>query len=281
MSLLLDAPVFNGHARHEFAKLIERLRKSGLDRNAILAEVFRQNARAGRPVADEELFQEVVRQTGGGPVAAGPQPLSLADHALMYQRLGWRVLPTKGKEATVGWKGLQDKPIDEDTMKKWFKRRGIDGLAVLLGRASGGLACRDFDTPDSYQRWADAHPDLAHTLPTVQTSRGYHVYARADEEAFVDVGDGEYRADAKHYTILPPSRHPSGVIYQWLVPPTDAPLPVLDPRDVDFVPSLPTFPSSTLPQREQREHVLAQRELEVCLRGVSDGKGQGESLTTL
>jgi hypothetical protein len=27
--------------------------------------------------------------------------------------------------------------------------------------------------------------------------------------------------------------------------------------------------------------VLAQRELEVCLRGVSDGKGQGESLTTL
>jgi GxxExxY protein len=29
------------------------------------------------------------------------------------------------------------------------------------------------------------------------------------------------------------------------------------------------------------EIVLAQRELEVCLRGVSDGKGQGESLTTL
>jgi hypothetical protein len=35
------------------------------------------------------------------------------------------------------------------------------------------------------------------------------------------------------------------------------------------------------PHERDEESVLAQRELEVCLRGVSDGKGQGESLTTL
>ena len=105
---------------------------------------------------------------------------------------------------------------------------------MVLGSASGGLACRDFDCTDGYKLWADAQPDLAAVLPTVQTARGFHVYCRSVAEHFADLGDGEYRADAKHYVLLPPSRHPDGGAYQWIIPPRQE-LPVLDPQSAGLL----------------------------------------------
>jgi hypothetical protein len=80
----------------------------------------------------------------------------------------------------------------------------------------------------SVLREAD-HPDLAQTLPTVATSRGRHVYFRAGpaDLFFLDLRDlnppedGEYRGDSGHYCLLPPSRHPDGPTYKWLLPPPD------------------------------------------------------------
>lgn len=159
--------------------------------------------------------------------------------ALLYLGRGWTIIPTQGKEppARMPWKMYQATRPDEAMLRRLFCRQGLTGLAGLLGSASGGLACRDFDVADSYRRWAAAHADLAAALPTVTTARGYHVYCRSPKEYFADLGDGEFRAGAKHYVLLPPSRHPDGPFYHWLIPLPAAPLPTLDPVQAGLLPS--------------------------------------------
>jgi hypothetical protein len=93
------------------------------------------------------------------------------------------------------------------------------GIWVVLGEVSGGLACRDYDVAASYEKWASAHPDLAGVLPTVRTSRGFHVYFRSNQEGEHNLGDGEIRL-SRCGTLLPPSIHPDGHRYSWLIPPT-------------------------------------------------------------
>jgi hypothetical protein len=154
----------------------------------------------------------------------------LLEAALTYHRRGWCIIPVRGKKAACRWKAYQKKRPAESRLRGWFGQpRGVTGLAVVLGPVSGGLACRDFDTVESYRRWAAAHPGLAATLPTVETRRGFHVYFLGPE-GFTEFDDGEYRADSGHYCLLPPSRHPGGgQPYRWVVPLPAGPLPAIDP----------------------------------------------------
>src|ERR1043166_4914176 len=100
--------------------------------------------------------------------------------ALHYRSRGWSIIPVIGKEPPRGmpWKKYQTAPPNERALRQLFRREGITGVAVLLGSVSGGLCCRDFDDLESYERWAELHPDVARTLPTVETHRGRHVYFR-------------------------------------------------------------------------------------------------------
>src|SRR5262249_9317220 len=118
---------------------------------------------------------------------------------------------------------------DESALRQLFSRPGISGVAVVLGSASGGLVCRDFDQLIAYERWAATHRDLAAILPTVRTCRGTHLYFQGPE-GFADLGDGEYRGDSKHYCLLPPSQHPDGPLYSWLIPLPEVELPIIDPH---------------------------------------------------
>lgn len=162
-------------------------------------------------------------------------PTDLLDAALDYAARGWSIIPTKGKKAACPWKQYQKRPADERTLRRLFLRKDITGLAVILGSASGGLACRDYDTVNAYRHWASEHPALASTLPTVQTSRGFHVYHRGPEW-YADLEDGEHRANDGHYCLLPPSVHPDGPIYTWRIPLPIGDLPFLDPLRAGFIP---------------------------------------------
>jgi Bifunctional DNA primase/polymerase, N-terminal len=156
-------------------------------------------------------------------------PHKLLDHALEYAARGWSIIPVIGKRAAGLWRPFQERRADEPTLRKLFGRQGITGLAVILGSASGGLACRDFDDAGAYDRWTAEHPDLAATLPTVATARGFHIYFRGPD-GFRNLGDGEYRGDAGHYCLLPPSGHPDGHTYTWSIPLPSGELPLLDPE---------------------------------------------------
>ena len=159
----------------------------------------------------------------------------LVEWALRYASLGWSIIPTKGKKpAIASWKRFQTERPTEADLRDMFGRSDVDGLAVILGDVSTGLACRDFDALQSYECWAKQNPILASVLPTVETKRGRHVYFRGPC-GFQQFADGEYRGDSGHYCLVPQSRHPSGHIYRWLVGLPDGPLPLIEPMKVGLL----------------------------------------------
>jgi hypothetical protein len=173
------------------------------------------------------VTKHILRQPDDKNKAASP--IGFFPEANIHRLRGHAVIPVCGKEPVGPWKHAQNGPANEETLRKMFAKGGITGLAVILGSASGGLACRDFDVASAYYRWAGDHSDLASVLPTVATKRGHHVYFRAKVEAYEDLDDGEYRGDAGHYCLLPPSIHPDGGAYRYLIPFPDGPVPIIDP----------------------------------------------------
>jgi hypothetical protein len=167
-------------------------------------------------------------------LSPGNGPIFEAAHG--YARRGWSIIPTIHKVAAGTWKAFQERPANEAILRQMFGRGRVTGLAVVLGNVSGGLACRDYDDDDAYYTWAASHPNLAAVLPTVRTSRGYHVYF-IGPEGFSILGDGEYRADSGHYCLLPPSLHPDGSMYRWFIPLPTGELPTLDPVEAGLVPA--------------------------------------------
>lgn len=162
---------------------------------------------------------------------------AMLDSALSYANRGWSIIPIRHRPGTGGkqpaipsWKAYQTRRATEAELRVWFDgAHRNDGLAVVLGGVSGGLLCRDFDRLDAYDRWAAGYPKLATELPTVETARGRHVYARADVQTYRDLGDGELRGDSGHYCLLPPSRHSLGHVYRWTIPLPDGELPTVNP----------------------------------------------------
>jgi hypothetical protein len=178
-----------------------------------------------------------------GPAGGGGLQTPL-DWALYYTRLGWCIIPVgagaDGKKPLIEWKPYQTSRPTIEELRCWFANSKA-GPAVVHGDVSGGLFCRDFDTPESYRAWALAQPDLAKTLPTVATGRGFHVYAISPWRGYLGharLGDGELIGNELHYSILPPTLHKQrGRRYEWLVPLPDTPdeMPVIDdPREAGF-----------------------------------------------
>jgi Bifunctional DNA primase/polymerase, N-terminal len=154
-------------------------------------------------------------------------PTDLLGAALQCLGRDIATIPVNGKKAAIKWKRYQTVMPTERELRQWFSNPKVSGLAVIH---SCNLVCRDFDKVESYEQWAAHHPNLANVLPTVETPRpGRHVYFRG-KPGFVSLadGDGEYRGDCKHYTLFPPSVHPSGLPYRWLIP-FDSDLPEVDP----------------------------------------------------
>jgi hypothetical protein len=147
--------------------------------------------------------------------------------ALRYAARGWSIIPItpNSKRSAWPWKSYQERPADEEQIRRWFGNGQPFGIAVVFGDVSGGLVCRDFDTMEGYHRWAANHRELAATLPTVATARGRHIYFRAHHRGIVKSADGELRGAG--YCLLPPSQHPDGPRYEWLVP--------LPEREIPFI----------------------------------------------
>jgi len=163
---------------------------------------------------------------------------TLLDAARDYAQRGWAIVPMvfdkDKKRCPVRWKLYQNLQPTTKKLGEWFRNGNYPALAVVLGAVSGRLASRDFDDAKAYEQWADEFPELAKTLPTVRTGRGYHVYFTAQVYKTVHFTDGELRGE-KSLCCLPPSRHPAGKGYDWIVPLPDNELPEVDPAESGLV----------------------------------------------
>lgn len=93
-------------------------------------------------------------------------------------------------------------------------------LGVILGRRSANLCSLDFDRRSIFEEWRSRHPALvAERLPVFSTGRGVQVLCRAPHLPSIRFDGGEILAEG-HYTVVPPSIHPSGRQYQWIHEPT-------------------------------------------------------------
>lgn len=149
--------------------------------------------------------------------------------------------PTPGKHPREsGWQN--DASIDPRVIGAWWRKWPDANIGILMGTSSGGLTVADFDIADAYHNWVAKHPDLAQSLPTVRTGRGFHVYFRWDRRTtttLIDSETGEKIGELKAsgYVVAPPSRHPTGTLYEWIIPLPDGELPKLDPSQCGFLPS--------------------------------------------
>ena len=157
--------------------------------------------------------------------------------ALSYATdLGWPVLPVAAK-APATPHGFYDASDDQETIGELFNEaEDVTGVGVRLGgpkcliapemdRRSGG-------TEQAFARHVGAWPGDFVT-PTYRTSDGLRMIFRAPpsldlEFSKVTLAPGIEVFGHKHQVVLPPSVHPSGVLYEWLEG--------LSPAEVDVAP---------------------------------------------
>ena len=193
------------------------------------------------------------------------------DAAISYAHLGWRVLPTRFKVPTLA-RWPEKATTNESTIARWFPphevrsskagttsqnyRSGV-GLGIATGKASN-LIVLDIDTHKG-GRVLETLEDLiggrVPITPTVKTGSGglhyYFQYPGAQvthlRNSVEKLGKGiDIRGDGG-FVCAPPSPHPSGNSYLWLVRPQDAPLAKLPTSLLEMLMNFPTSVNSKAP----------------------------------
>jgi hypothetical protein len=172
------------------------------------------------------------------------QPLIL-EVALRYWALGWSIVPlvngTRNVPKGIRWTRFREARARRREVETWFSKHR--GIAVVTGPASRGLCVRDFDVVESYAAWVDEAPSWAAMLPTSRTARGVNVYFTTDGRdrslsGIRHVGhfdDGEIRV--QHLTALPPTTHPSGASYEWIIEPWHGIPTVYNVAEIGLIPA--------------------------------------------
>jgi len=180
--------------------------------------------------ADEVLRGSLLRKTeekqpneseGGAP--------DVLVFARFYVSKGLSVIPIKWGDKTPilpSWKPYQGRLPTEEELREWFSG-GESNVAIVTGRVSGNLVVIDFDSKEEYEKWLSQLPShLARAVGwtwVVETGKGVHVYFRLKEAGLVPRTKPRVAGrpvDIKGeggYVLAPPSLHPSGKRYTFLV----------------------------------------------------------------
>ena len=111
--------------------------------------------------------------------------------------------------------GVKDASTDDVRIGQWWRKWPDANVAIATG--APGPTVLDIDDLDAagVTEVLNAVPDDA---PQVATPRGRHVYYAGQAAGTVALGYGELRGVGS-YVVCPPSIHPSGKEYVWLVEP--------------------------------------------------------------
>jgi hypothetical protein len=150
-------------------------------------------------------------------------PAKLAGHLTTLYLSG--VVPWADEEAERWFNDLNDE--DQRKARNAWKRAGQESnICARTGRTAGGAwyAVIDLDGKCGIEPGQALHrllKALPEGVPVVKTARGFQLHMLAKRPLgngdLPDYG-GELFSDS-HLVNLPPSRHPAGVDYQWVMEP--------------------------------------------------------------
>ena len=162
--------------------------------------------------------------------------MNTLDAALLYHSLGWSICPCppRTKHPAMPWKLFQEHRAQIQDVYKWWKR--TQNIAVITGSISR-IIVMDVDGPEGLATIAGR--ELPPT-PCVRTGSGglHYYYQHPGFETGNKVRELpglDWRGDGG-LVIAPPSIHPNGNAYEWLIPPHDVPVA---PAPAWFVALLP------------------------------------------
>src|SRR5690606_18635258 len=138
--------------------------------------------------------------------------------------IGLNVLPQPiARKGGLPWKRLQYSRLNRDDANYGLRNlfAGECNLAVMCGATSGNLFVIYCESNDSFLYHLQQMRDNDIPIWAVQTARGGHIYLRAKngEVHNIETGilcDTEIKGRGG-YLLAPPSIHPSGMVYPWIV----------------------------------------------------------------
>lgn len=146
-----------------------------------------------------------------------------------YRDLGLHPVPCepRGKRPLIEWRPYQERQPTLEEVDSWWTTWPDANIALVVGR---GIVVVDLDGPKASELLEQAGLEMPADAPRVKTGNGEHVYLRLpagktarNRAAFLSSGaeNGtksqiDLRADGG-YVLAPPSRHPNGSRYAWLV----------------------------------------------------------------
>jgi hypothetical protein len=143
--------------------------------------------------------------------------------ALSYAEKGYLVFPCKPKSKEPATKnGFYDATTDEEAIREWWARNPNYNVAIRTGKESS-LVVLDVDEGGE-QTLKDNGWNAAATV-TIKTGKGFHHYYNhpgGNISTKVRLAEGiDVKAEGG-YVLAPPSVHPNGTAYEWIIGPQDA-----------------------------------------------------------
>jgi len=201
--------------------------------------------------------------------------MTMLERVRDYSTMGLHPIPCepRGKKPLVQWQQFQDTAPTVSQLKGWWQNWPDANIALVVGR---GVVVVDLDGPQAQELLHEAGIVMPGGAPRVRTGNGQHVYLRLPQgrtarnrAGFLStVANGvksqvDLRADGG-YVLAPPSIHPNGSAYEWLVP-------------MKPLAEIPLVPDSLLalkvqpPPQQQGETMAGPGWIAQALRGVAEG----------
>jgi hypothetical protein len=184
---------------------------------------------------------------------------SLAESYVLFDDQKLNVFPQPwGQKGGYPWRGLTYTRLNRFGKKFSLAQAflGKCNVAVMCGRTSRNLFVIDCETPDALAYHMERLRERKIPLWVVKTARGGHIYLRSchGEVEGIPTGvisDVEIRG-AGAYVLAPPSLHPSGELYTWLIREGKS-IPVIDPARIDWLYTTKRTPIRLLVRKPPRK----------------------------
>lgn len=171
--------------------------------------------------------------------------------ALGYARRGWPVFPCKPRTKQPLTKhGCKDATTDEATIWSWWGRWPAANVGIITGAPSDVIVLdldkrpeTGIDGDKTLQGLQKRYGQMPETVKQITGGGGSHLFFQHPgghiSNSVSKLGPGIDVKGDSGYVLAPPSVHPNGSTYEWVVSPDDMPPAPLPPAWVALLQSQP------------------------------------------